>query len=72
MAAYLPGQWYFYRHRDDFRQQAAVKSRHEGGRVVVWVDQRHLWAEGESEVVSRPEIAFKIYRRVTNHRRKPS
>lgn len=42
MAAYLPGQRYFYWHRDDFGQQAAVKSRHEGSGVVVWVDQRHL------------------------------
>lgn len=36
--AHLPGQRYFYGHRDDFSQQAAVKGRHEGRRVVVGVD----------------------------------
>lgn len=42
MNTHLPAERHFYWHRDDLRQQAAIKSRHESTRVVVWEDQRHL------------------------------
>lgn len=71
MAAHLPGQWHFYWHGYDFCQQAPVKSRHEGGGVVVWVDQRHLRAEGdrrhELEVVDGWRTYFKLRHLLHQH-----
>lgn len=42
LVPYLSREWYFYGHRNDLSQQAAVEGHHGCSRVVVGEHQRHL------------------------------